>query len=112
MDDMTLFWDHTQKVWRPKKLNLTKVPMMFRCPTCAAILVKPKDRAFIAEHPQWLSLDLIGGVCQKCWLAGLGKYGNSLVARMARLELQEQNFVPIHSMEEYNEWKLKRRKKI
>lgn len=126
IQSIEMFWDHTTKQWERKRLDLKRIPMKYRCPTCGKIVVEPEDRnpkKYVDPNTgevKWLPnkyektakgiLDGIfgtGGVCEKCWLDGLGKYGDSLLARMLRLEQQEQQLVPIHSMGEYKEWKLK-----
>lgn len=83
-----LFWDHKTKDWVPKRLQLEKVPMKYRCPTCGTILVQPKDREFADQLPQSWNMDLIGGVCQRCWLDGHGTHGKT--GKMFREGLSEQ----------------------
>ena len=38
-----VWWDHSCQEFRKKRLNLTKIPMEFRCPNCGDILT-PKNR--------------------------------------------------------------------
>ena len=103
-EEIPLFFDHAKQCWRPKKLDLDRIPMKYRCPSCGKIVVKPQDRnpkkithwlynenhEYIGSEVEWvpneefehtadsiLYLGMTGGVCEKCWLAGLGKYGHT-----------------------------------
>jgi len=38
------WWDHKTQSFRKKRLNLSKVPLKFRCPNCGKIVVKTRDR--------------------------------------------------------------------
>lgn len=39
-----IWWDTKLQEFRQKRINLTKVPLKFRCPNCGKIVVKPGDR--------------------------------------------------------------------
>lgn len=102
MNEIQLFYDHKQQGWKQKKLNLKKIPMKYRCPSCGKILVKAKNREGYVQRYQerdpvtWIwswkervlnreddlferdiELGFYGGVCGKCWLSGLGKYSKT-----------------------------------
>jgi len=36
-----VWWDTTLQKFRKKRLNLDKIPLKFRCPSCGKIVVKP-----------------------------------------------------------------------
>jgi len=39
-----VWWDTELQEFKPKRINLDKVPLKFRCPKCGKIVVKPQDR--------------------------------------------------------------------
>jgi len=69
-----VWWDTKQQKFRKKRLNLTKIPLKFRCPNCGKIVVKPRDRdsMFLGLI---LQLKLRGGVCDTCFYDGFGEHG-------------------------------------
>jgi hypothetical protein len=85
-----VWWDHEAQKFRPKKVDLEKVPLEFRCPNCGKILIGLKDRKKIyiefpwaqgtAEFLNWVNsanyeIGYHGGVCRCCHLDGFGAYG-------------------------------------
>lgn len=50
-----VFWDIKLQKFRKKRLNLDKIPMRFRCPSCGKIVVKPRDREplIIRDEQAW-----------------------------------------------------------
>jgi len=50
-----VWWDHKLQEFRKKRLNLSNVPLKFRCPKCGKIVVKPKDREplIIRDERAW-----------------------------------------------------------
>ena len=37
-EEIPLFWDHAKQCWRHKNLDLKRVPMKYRCPSCGKIV--------------------------------------------------------------------------
>jgi len=50
-----VWWDTNLQEFREKRLNLTKVPLKFRCPSCGKIVVKPRDRRplMVKDEKDW-----------------------------------------------------------
>ena len=42
-----VWWDNEKHIFRKKRLNLEKVPLMFRCPLCGGVVVPRRER-----HPR------------------------------------------------------------
>lgn len=86
-----VWFDHASHCFRPKQLDLTRVPLMFRCPTCGSILARPGHRDEMFNEAK-IDLGLYGGVCRDCWMEGFGKYGErgKLFGIVARKDEQRQ----------------------
>lgn len=50
-----VWWDVKLQRFRKKRLNLEKIPMKFRCPSCGKIVVKSRDRRplIIKDEQDW-----------------------------------------------------------
>ncbi len=42
-----VWWDHDKHIFRKKRIDLEKIPLIFRCPLCGAVVVPPRER-----HPK------------------------------------------------------------
>ena len=82
-----VWWDHKLQRFRKKRINLTKVPLEYRCPNCGKILVKPDERYW---NDAGFNLGWYGGVCKNCWLDGFGDYGEHGVFMKKQLEKDKE----------------------
>lgn len=39
-----IWWDPEKQVFRKKRLDLERIPLIFRCPLCGAVVVPPPER--------------------------------------------------------------------
>lgn len=39
-----VWWDNEKHIFRKKRLNLEKIPLMFRCPICGMVVAPPQER--------------------------------------------------------------------
>ena len=86
-----VWWDHKLHHYRPKKINLMKVPLMYRCPNCGKILVSSERRRWGYRHEtSEMICNWWGGVCRDCYLDGFGKHGNFGAFLKAQIEKDEQ----------------------
>ena len=42
-----VWWDHDKHIFREKRIDLEKIPLIFRCPLCGGVVVPPRER-----HPK------------------------------------------------------------
>ena len=41
---MDVWWDHDKHIFRKKRINLEKIPLIFRCPLCGGVVAPPRER--------------------------------------------------------------------
>jgi hypothetical protein len=93
-----VWWDHKTQRYRHKKINLNKIPLIYRCPNCGKILVNSEHRRwnYLYETTEF-ELNWWGGVCYNCYLDGFGKHGAFGAFLKKQLEKDERKIKTFES---------------